>query len=264
MPETKPGTKPTRGGLLAALALLLAAQAACGSVPQRVYHALSFPMDRYDARTTAAPMHAVRIRVKRFTVGLPYDTPRLVVRRSPFQFGYYNYRSWTAKPQRMLRQLTWRILQSARIVEDVSLDYSEKLPDYELVGEVEALEQFDSGDFWEAHAAMRFALVRFSDHAVVYRMRFDRREKVLEKRTVLVVRVLSRIIGEELTRLVAGIEGAVAADRGEPAGLAPPAKAVPQPHGAPETAPQPAPNDEAPNPDDELIVPEDDPGSGRP
>lgn len=238
----------------------------CGSVPKRHYYALSYPAEATGA-STAPPLHPFRLRVKPFTVALPYNRVQIVYRQSPFEFNYYAFRMWSAKPQHMLRELVARHIQAERLVAEVSQEYTEELPDYELSAEVLGIEEYDSGDVWYGHLEMRFALTRFRDQTVVWTYRFDRKRKVYEKDAVYVVRVISRIVEEELNRVVVGLDGVFAAERGvAPTLAAPPPSGDETPvegtGGATPTGDDlivpeaPAPRG-APKGDDDLIVPDD-------
>lgn len=192
---------------------------ACGSVPQRQYFTLSYPMTEDRSTESRPPLHPLRLRLKPFTATLPYDRPHIVYRQSPYLFQYYAYRLWASKPQHMLREIVERHLLASRLVSEVEREYGEHPPDYELGADVEAIEEFDSGDVWYAHLAMRFELIRFRDKKVVWRGRFDRRREVHKKEPVYVVRALSAILEEEMSRVVAELDHVLSSERGVAATL---------------------------------------------
>lgn len=267
-----------RGGLVrrlgrASVGVLLVLAAACGSVPQRHYYALSYPEEQPGASTRPA-LHPFRLRIKPFGVALPYNRPQVVYRQSPFEFNYYGYRLWAAKPQHMLRELVQRHLEAARLVSEVTQEYMEELPDYELSADVLAIEEYDSGDVWYGHLAMRFQLVRFQDQTPIWTYSFDRKRKVYEKQPVYVVRALSRIVEEELNRVAASLDEVFSQERGVPPTLVAPAPTPDEGPGERDPGPgyggdvliEPQPREPergspggTPPPDDELIVP-DEPG----
>jgi ABC-type uncharacterized transport system auxiliary subunit len=187
---------------------------ACASTPTRRYYTLSYPLERDPATESRPPLHPVQLRVRPFRSGLPYDRPQIVYRQSPYEFQYYVYQLWAAKPQRMLRELVQSHLESTRLVAEVTRDYGERLPDYELVAEVLAVEEYDSGPVWYGHLAMRFELVRFSDKMPLWNYHFDRKRKVFEKQPVYVVRTLSEILADEMARVTAELDRVISADRG--------------------------------------------------
>lgn len=223
-PRARPGAfRIAAWGLLVVLAI---GAAACASTPTRRYYTLSYPMVRDRATESRPPLHPVQLRIKPFGVGLPYDRPQIVYRQSPFEFQYYVYQLWAAKPQRMLRELVQTHIESARLVAEVTRDYGERYPDYELTAEVLAIEEYDSGAVWYGHLAMRFELVRFHDKMPLWNYHFDRQRKVYEKQPVYVVRTLSQILAEEMVRVTAELDRVISADRDVPATLEMPPPAL--------------------------------------
>jgi len=212
---------------LVAVACLVAGltAAGCGTVPARHYFTLSYPMDQDRVSASRPALHPVRLRLKPFKIALPYDRPQIVYRQSPYEYQYYAYRLWASKPQHMVREIVQAHLESARLVEDISREYGERMPDYELSAEVLAIEEYDSGDVWYGHLAIRFELTRFKDKLVIWHYGFDRQRKVHKKQPVFVVRSLSRVLEEEMARVAAEMDAVLAAERGVKATLPMPAPA---------------------------------------
>jgi len=202
-------------GIATALALaFVISSAGCGSGPQRYYYTLSYPEIEEDNGQIPPALHKGRLRVKRFTIGEAYNRPQLVYRQSPYEFQYYGYRYWAAKPQKMLRDIFHEHLKKIGLFEGVEQDYGDTKFDYELSGEIDAIEEFDAGNDWYAHLAMNIELTRLSDKKVIWRYSFDRRRKVEKKSPVFVIKALSEILKAEMNVIAAGIDAAVAAEEG--------------------------------------------------
>jgi uncharacterized lipoprotein YmbA len=256
---------------LPAMVIMLACLASCGGSTVRTYYTLAYPLVRDPATLTRPPLHPVRLRLRPFKVSLPYDRPQLVYRQSPFQFYYDPYRLWAAKPQHMVREMVQTHLESTRLFAEVSRDYGDQAPDYEMTAEILAIEEFDSGDTWYGHLAIRFELVRFKDRMPLWHHHFERKRKVFEKRPVFVVRAISQIMQEEMERIVAELDRVVSQDRGvSPTLRLPmptsdddaPSSIMPEQSTRPPTGRRtrgvrtPASTSERPTVDQELIVPE--------
>ncbi len=265
------------GPVLFALVVVLAATfvVGCGTVPRRYYFSLAYPMDPDPSTWERPALHPYRLRIKPFRIALPYNRPQIVYRQSMFEFRYYPFKLWAAKPQHMFRELVERHLAVHKLCLEVSREYGEELPDYELSGEITAIEEYDSGDVWFGHMSMRFELVRFRDKLPVWFYHFDRKLKVYEKQPVYVVRALSKIAEEEMVRVTAELDAVLSRERGvEPTLDAPPAAAdaLTGGTGRPEEsegqliAPTPPALETlpAPDPSEELIVPEDPAPAERP
>jgi ABC-type uncharacterized transport system auxiliary subunit len=213
---------PTLVAVLAIAALL----SGCGQPQTRYYFTLGYPLEENHEAEPRAALHPVSLRIRPFKAALPFDRSNLAFRESPYEYQYYALRFWAAKPQHMLRELVEAHLQSARVVTEVSREIGDRTPDYELAGEVEAIEEYDSGDLWYAHLAMRFELVRYKDQTTVWRSSFDRMRKVYKREPSFVMRTLSAILKEEMIRLTAEIDGVLSKERGVAPTLAVPPRNV--------------------------------------
>ncbi len=249
-------------------ALVLAGLAACGGVPQRFYYTLSYPVQQDRASASRPPLHPFQLRLKPFKSSLPYDRPQIVYRESPYEYQYYTFKLWASKPQQMIRELVETNIDASRLVAEVTREYGDRAPDYELAGDITAIEEFDSGDLWYGHLAIRFQLVRYKDKATLWHYSFDRKRKVYKKQPVYVVRSLSAILEDEMARVVAELDAVLSAERGVPPTLRMPAPsaddesprlerdetAVPPAHGGPATAAPERPD--SPRIPNDLIVPD--------
>ncbi len=222
------------GGMLACLAILVAA--GCGPGPQRRYYTLSYPLLSDRVTESRPPIHPVKVRIRPFHVALPYDRPQMVYRQSPYEFNYDPYRLWASKPQQMLRELVEQHLVASRLLGEITREFGDSPPAYELGAEVMAVEEYDAGDAWYGHLAMRFDLVRFADQKVIWHYEFDRKRRVHEQRSVYIVRALSEILRDEMLVVTAELDRVISQERGVAATLTmpPPAQDDSLPSKAPE------------------------------
>ncbi|MFT7623716.1 MAG: ABC-type uncharacterized transport system auxiliary subunit [Myxococcota bacterium] len=180
--------------LLTATTLLLTGCFGGPSV-QRTYYSLQVPID-----VPEAPRRFdVRIVVRPFDVAVAYRRQELVYRTNPYQFSFYNYRLWAARPDKLLTSVTTTYLRRSGQFESVSEDVGDLLPTYELTGEIVALEELDSTEkAWFGRLAMRIVLRTFEDRRTVWEHTFDRKERVIERDPMFVVKVINQILFEEL------------------------------------------------------------------
>ena len=193
--------------------ILLALGVGCGSTPDRQYFGISYSL--VDVESHEKPKFAVSLRIREPDVQLAYNRPQIVYRFDPYKFKYYNYKFWVAKPQKMVAELFYRHLKHSNLFSEVSLVYRRGVPEYELEGEIAAIEEYDSGDAWYAHLAISVRLVRFHDREVIWSFKFDEKKEVFTKEPVYVVRALSELMEEQMGIMVTGIESAMA---GQPTG----------------------------------------------
>jgi ABC-type uncharacterized transport system auxiliary subunit len=162
----------TRYGKIVAAGFLLLI-VGCASAPIKNYYILNYEPDPLQKKLYQGPYPYV-IRVRTLDIEAAYARPQIVYRKSPFELKYYFYRVWAVKPTDMVTDLIHKHLSSVGLVSYVVRRFDEGVrPNYELSGTIEALEEYDSDDFWFAHVALRLRLVRLSDGRTMYTRRFD-------------------------------------------------------------------------------------------
>lgn len=185
--------------LAAALAATAILAAGCfgGGQPPRTYFTLQYPVVDA-ARAYAGPTWPFSLRVRPLDITLAYDKQEIVYRTSPYEFQYYWFKLWAAKPQKIVSELIASHLMHTGMVDEVTTKILDRLPDYELSGEVVAIEELDAEEVWFAHLAMRLSLVRFEDGQIVWQGSFDDRKRVYERQPVFVVKAMSVLLEQQL------------------------------------------------------------------
>ena len=183
------------------ISALLVVVASCSAVPENHYFTMSYVLlPRKDIQTFPLMLH-----IRQLEIMPAYDQDRLVYRYSPYEFSYYNYMLWAAKPQKMISNMLIRHLAHAELFEDVSQEYGERRPDYELFGSIDAIEELDSGDEWFAHLAFTLRLTRFRGEKVLWTHRVDAKKQVYNKEPVYVVKALSELMEGEMDTIVTSL-----------------------------------------------------------
>lgn len=184
-----------------------------GSSPQRTYYTMQYPTEQL--WSYAEPRYPFEVRVERLDSDAAYDRQEMVYRSNPHEFRYYTYRLWSAKPRKMLREVMQRHLRTTNLFRNVTLEIDDRLPDYDLIVEIIAIEELNADqETWFAHLAMRFALVRFETGKRVWEYSFDRRKEVYNREPVYVVRALSEIAEEEFGKAFAALDQYLAEETG--------------------------------------------------
>ncbi len=183
---------------------LLVVMCGCSAVPENHYFTMAYVL--LPSKANVKSSFPDSLRVRQLEMVPAYDTERIVYRYSPYEFQYYTFMLWAAKPQRMLTDLIVRHLQHARIFEDVALEYSERAPDYELYGMVFAVEELDSGNEWFAHLAMSMRMTRFRGEKILWSYDVDVKKQVYNKEPVYVVKALSELMEAEMQKIAAEIK----------------------------------------------------------
>jgi len=195
-------------------ALLAAILVVCAKPPSKQYYTLNYVPPSMARRIMPNP-YACVVRLKEFSIEDAYNRLQIVYRLSPYELRYYNYRFWAVKPTRMATDLLFKHLNSVELVSGVVRRFDEgRKPDYEISGNIEALEEYDSEDLLFAHITMRINLTRLSDGANLYSRHFDIRKKVFRREADFVIREMSQIMEYILTQAIDDIDVKLAAEFG--------------------------------------------------
>lgn len=131
-----------------------------------------------------------------------YDDYRIVYRTSPYQLNYYSYNFWIKKPGKIIRDAIYDYLLKRKIFKNVILQFAEGEPDYLLKANVDVLEEYDLKQLWYAHLKMAIEIKDFKSGKTIVFYRFDKRKRLPEKRVELVPAAISKILKEELAKVI--------------------------------------------------------------
>jgi ABC-type uncharacterized transport system auxiliary subunit len=203
---------------LCSLGALLALIASCGTIPVKQYYVLNYMPSALTGRLNASP-YPFSLRLKEFSIEDAYNRPQIVYRQSPFELRYYFYKIWAVKPNRMITDLVQKHLTAINFVSHVIRRFDEGIkPDYELSGNVEAIEEYDSDQLWFAHLAIRLTLTRMSDGRVLYSRGFDNRKRVYQYTPDNVVREMSSLLEFIVNQAIHDMDAVLAREYGATGG----------------------------------------------
>jgi ABC-type uncharacterized transport system auxiliary subunit len=190
------------------------------------YYVLNYVPVQPSDRLHVAP-YPFTVRVKELDVEDAYSRPSIVYRQSPFELRYYFYRLWAVKPNRMITDLIYNHLTAINLVSHVVRRFDEGLkPDYELSGDIEAIEEYDSDQLWFAHISIQLILTRVSDGAVVFSRIYDNRKRVFNYSPDNVVKEMSAVVEFIMDQAVHDLDAAFSKENPSAAS---PGAAMPQP-----------------------------------
>jgi ABC-type uncharacterized transport system auxiliary subunit len=130
----------------------------------------TFRLDYPAPAPLAETAPAAVLRLAPFGIAAAYDQPGFVYRDGPYELGVDHYHRWIAAPQDLITDLVARDLAAARVVAAVLQGPSGVPAQYELSGQIEALEETPRGGC-SAELRLRALLVRLPDtgpRAVVF------------------------------------------------------------------------------------------------
>lgn len=186
----------------------------CGNVPIKKFYLINYEPDPLTRRKSLSP-YPYAIRIKEFSIEQAYNRPQIVYRKSPFELQYYHFRVWAVKPAQMITDLVFKHLVTTSLVSHVVRRFDEGIkPDFELSGNIEAIEEYDSEDIWWAHLSIRFKLTRLRDNRTLYTRSLDHRKQVLVYDPEFVVRELTHIMDYIVSQAIHDIDNVLADEYG--------------------------------------------------
>ncbi|MDY6331498.1 MAG: ABC-type transport auxiliary lipoprotein family protein [Fibrobacter sp.] len=133
-----------------------------------------------------------RIHVKKFTIDPAYQRTNIVYRESPYDFMFYDLDLWATRPEQMLTQVAGEYLVKSNMFKSVDLKPMGK-PDFELLGNVDAIEEIDEGNSQEAHLAVQLTFRKVGEDAPLWEKRYDERQSMNKRDAHSATEALSKL-----------------------------------------------------------------------
>ncbi|MFH1807300.1 MAG: ABC-type transport auxiliary lipoprotein family protein [Pseudomonadota bacterium] len=146
------------------------------------------------------------VRVRTLHSDAVYEKFQIAVRRNPYELRYDDHHVWVAKPKRMISDFIAQSLKESRRFEGVTRELGERRPDFNLSGNLHAIEVYDSGEIWFAHLSLSLQLTRFSTGEALYNMTFDEREHLADRNFSLAARALSELLSRAVEKMLADLD----------------------------------------------------------
>jgi uncharacterized lipoprotein YmbA len=178
--------------------LLILILSSCMSSPARRYYQLYLGEEEGIGEKTIDKT----VLVERIEVDDLYDDFRVVYRVSPYQLNYYSYEFWADKPDKLIRDSITHYLLRKNVFQKVIQEISRGEPDILWKSKIHFVEEIDSQEAWYARLSMEIELVDFESKERLYYHQFDRSERLGTKSVAMVPVMLSKILEEELDKVV--------------------------------------------------------------
>lgn len=133
-----------------------------------------------------------RVHVKKFTIDPAYQRTNIVYRESPYDFMFYDLDLWATRPEQMLTQVAGEYLVKSNMFKSVDLKPMGK-PDFELLGNVDAIEEIDEGNSQEAHLALQLTFRKVGEDAPLWEKRYDERQSMNKRDAHSAAEALSKL-----------------------------------------------------------------------
>ncbi len=164
---------------------------------QRKYYILDYRPVIQDSSLTVEEPFPYKVQVQTMNIPRTFDRVGIVVRYSSHQLNYYHYNLWAIRPQIIVSDLIARHISNYGIFQKCQREFLEQRPDFEIHGEIVAVEKFENEAYTAAHLAMKLHLRSYDGYDNLLNHEFDREEEMPVFRMELFAKKLSDILREE-------------------------------------------------------------------
>ena len=154
--------------------------------------------------STSGASSDARIHVKKFTIDPAYQRSNIVYRESPYDFMFYDLDLWATRPEQMLTQVTGEYLIKSNLFKSVDLKPMGK-PEFELLGNVDAIEEIDEGSSQYAHLAVQLTFRKVGEDAPLWEKRYDERESMGKRDAHSAAEAISKLYAKFMQDALASI-----------------------------------------------------------
>ena len=131
-----------------------------------------------------------------------FDRVSIVVRYTAHRLDYYRYNLWAIRPQITISDLIADHISRFGIFKECQREFLEERPDYEIIGNIEAIEKFDHEQYTAAHLALKLYLRTYDGYENLLSHEFDRVEEMPVFQMELFAQKLSDILEEEVNQFI--------------------------------------------------------------
>lgn len=136
-----------------------------------------------------------RLQVRKFTIEPAYQRTNIVYRESAYDFMFYDLDLWASRPEHMLAQMASEYITKSGLFKSVETKSSGK-PDYELLGNVVAIEEVDEGSSQYARLAVQLSFRKTENDQAIWEKTFDQKMSMDNREPRTTAETISKLFGK--------------------------------------------------------------------
>ena len=146
-----------------------------------------------------------RVQVVNFKIIRSYDSSHIIARFSSHQINFYRYSLWAVRPQIAIADLLVQHINAYQLFKDCQREYLDENPDFEISGEIQQVEKYESQEYTAAHLKMRFDLYDYNSKDRLVTYAFDREIPIPTGDMTIFAKVLSDISQDEAEKFLVNV-----------------------------------------------------------
>lgn len=193
--------KKTLIAIATLLALSLTACLGGGSSEPTKYYTIA--VENIQAPTSSAYADK-RLQVRKFTIEPAYQRTNIVYRESAYDFMFYDLDLWASRPEHMMAQVASEYLAKSGLFKSVETKANGK-PDYELLGNIVAIEEVDEGSSQYARLAMQLTFRKTESDQAIWEKSFDEKLSMDNREPRTTAETISKLFGKYMEEALSEI-----------------------------------------------------------
>ena len=146
-----------------------------------------------------------RLQVRKFTIEPAYQRANIVYRESAYDFMFYDLDLWASRPEHMLMQVASEYLNQSGLFKSVETKANGK-PDYELLGNIVAIEEVDEGSSQYARLAIQLTFKKTDSDEVVWEQAFDEKSSMGDREPRTTAETISKLYGQYIEQFLKSLQ----------------------------------------------------------
>ena len=190
--------------LLSAIALSLTACLGGGSSEPTRYYTIAVENIQSPAAGVYADKH---LQVRKFTIEPAYQRTNIVYRESAYDFMFYDLDLWASRPEHMLAQVASEYVAKSGLFKTVETKPTGK-PDFELLGNIVAIEEVDEGSSQYARLAVQMTFRKTESEQALWEKSFDEKMSMDNREPRTTAETISKLFGKFMQEALQEISSA--------------------------------------------------------
>ena len=146
-----------------------------------------------------------RLQVRKFTIEPAYQRANIVYRESAYDFMFYDLDLWASRPEHMLMQVASEYLSQSGTFKNVETKPTGK-PDYELLGNIIAIEEVDEGSSQYARLAIQLTFRKTESDEALWEHTFDEKMSMGDREPRTTAETISKLYGKIIEQFLQNLQ----------------------------------------------------------
>lgn len=178
--------------LLSAIALSLTACLGGGSSEPTRYYTIAVENINHPSSEAFAGKNLL---VRKFTIDQAYQRTNIVYRESAYDFMFYDLDLWASRPEHMITRVVSEYVEKSGMFQSV-VSGNGVMPEYELSGHINAIEEVDEGNSQAAHLALGFTFKNVKSNTMLWEGKCDKNRSTDSREPRVTAEAISKLLAE--------------------------------------------------------------------